>query len=46
MGSSDAKRVKSLEASRGGKREAVRVWLLGGFRVGVGSRPFPKMPGA
>ena len=38
MGSSSSKRVGSPEALTGGKRKAVRVWLLGGFRVGVGSR--------
>jgi hypothetical protein len=38
MGSSDSKRVRSSEAPSGEKRKAVRVWLLGGFRVSVGSR--------
>src|SRR5215212_7809813 len=38
MGTSGAKPARSLEASTGEKRKAVRVWLLGGFRVGVGSR--------
>jgi DNA-binding SARP family transcriptional activator len=36
MGPSGSKRTCSPET--GGKREATRVWLLGGFRVGVGSR--------
>src|SRR5215204_1456708 len=38
MGSSGAKRVGSPEAPIGEKPKAVRVWLLGGFRVDVGSR--------
>ena len=38
MGSSGSKRVGSLETPTGGKRNAVRVWLLGGFWVSVGSR--------
>ena len=38
MGSSGSDRVRSLEAPTGEKRKAVRVWLLGGFRVNVGSR--------
>ena len=38
MGSSASKRVRSLEAPAGEKHKAVRVWLLGGFRVSVGSR--------
>ena len=42
MGSSDSKRVSSPEAPTGGKRKAVRVWLLGGFRVSVGSRAIPQ----
>jgi hypothetical protein len=38
MGSSDSKRVKGLEVPMGEQRKAVRVWMLGGFRVSVGSR--------
>jgi predicted ATPase/DNA-binding SARP family transcriptional activator/DNA-binding CsgD family transcriptional regulator/Flp pilus assembly protein TadD len=38
MGSSGSKRVGSVETPAGGKRNAVRVWLLGGFWVSVGSR--------
>jgi predicted ATPase/DNA-binding SARP family transcriptional activator/DNA-binding CsgD family transcriptional regulator len=38
MGSSDSKRARSPEAPTGEKPKAVRVWLLGGFRVSVGSR--------
>jgi DNA-binding SARP family transcriptional activator len=39
MGSSDTKRARSPEAPRGENRKVVvRVWLLGGFRVSVGSR--------
>jgi len=38
MGSSGSQRVRSPEASTGEKPKAVRVWLLGGFRVDVGSR--------
>jgi predicted ATPase/DNA-binding SARP family transcriptional activator/DNA-binding CsgD family transcriptional regulator len=38
MGSSGSKRVISPETPMGEKRKAVRVWLLGGFRVSVGSR--------
>jgi hypothetical protein len=30
--------VRRSEASTGKRPEAVRVWLLGGFRVSVGSR--------
>ena len=40
MGPSVPKRVSSPET--GGKRETVRVWLLGGFRVGVDSRAIPQ----
>src|SRR5918999_6195456 len=36
MGSSDSKRVRSPETAE--KCKVVRVWLLGGFRVSVGSR--------
>ena len=38
MGSSSSKRVRSPEALSREKRKAVRIWLLGGFRVSVGSR--------
>src|SRR5215211_5014323 len=38
MGSSRSKRVGSPEAPIDEKPKAVRVWLLGGFRVDVGSR--------
>jgi hypothetical protein len=38
MGSSDSKRARNPEGTTGEKRKAVRVWLLGGFRVSVGSR--------
>src|SRR4051794_37851919 len=42
MGPSGSKRVSSPETPMGGKREAVRVWMLGGFRVSVGSRTIPQ----
>src|SRR5919107_1871303 len=42
MGSSDSKRARSPVAPTGEKRKAVRVWLLGGFRVSVGSRTIPQ----
>jgi DNA-binding SARP family transcriptional activator len=38
MGSSGSVRARSTEAQTGGKGNAVRAWLLGGFRVSVGSR--------
>src|SRR5215208_4326240 len=38
MGSSGSERVSRPEVPMGETRKAVRVWLLGGFRVGVGSR--------
>jgi predicted ATPase/DNA-binding SARP family transcriptional activator/DNA-binding CsgD family transcriptional regulator len=38
MGSSGHKRVRRSGVWRGETRKAVRVWLLGGFRVSVGSR--------
>src|SRR5215210_8070153 len=38
MGSSGSKRVSRPEVPMGETRKALRVWLLGGFRVGVGSR--------
>jgi hypothetical protein len=38
MGSSGRERVRSYEVGRSEKRKVVRVWLLGGFRVSVGSR--------
>lgn len=38
MGTSGSKRVRSPEAPSGEKRKDVRVWLLGGFRLSVGSR--------
>jgi DNA-binding SARP family transcriptional activator len=42
MGSSGYKRVKRSEVARGEKRMAVRVWLLGRFRVSVGVRTIPQ----
>src|SRR5919112_1659190 len=42
MGSSRRERVRSSEVARGEKRKTVRVWLLGGFRVSVGSRTIPQ----
>ena len=39
MGSLDPKQVRGPAAPGGAKGDAVRVWLLGGFRVTVGSRP-------
>jgi predicted ATPase/DNA-binding SARP family transcriptional activator/DNA-binding CsgD family transcriptional regulator len=38
MGYSGSEHAGSIEALEGEKREAVKVWLLGGFRVSVGSR--------
>src|SRR5215208_302973 len=38
MGSSGSKRVRNPETPVGEKRKAIRVWLLGGFRVSFGSR--------
>src|SRR5919107_2064980 len=38
MGSSGFERVSRPEVPKSETRKAVRVWLLGGFRVGVGSR--------
>src|SRR5215210_2419704 len=38
MGSSGSERVSRPEVPMGETRKALRVWLLGGFRVGVGSR--------
>jgi predicted ATPase/DNA-binding SARP family transcriptional activator/DNA-binding CsgD family transcriptional regulator/Tfp pilus assembly protein PilF len=38
MGSSGFERVSRSEVPKSETRKAVRVWLLGGFRVGVGSR--------
>src|SRR5215212_6475679 len=38
MGHSGPKRARSPETPTGKKPEAVRVWLLGGFRVSVGPR--------
>ena len=37
MGSPGSERVSSPETPTGEKRKVVRVWLLGGFRVSVGS---------
>jgi hypothetical protein len=37
-GSPGSQRVQGPEAPTGEKRKAVRVWLLGGFRVSVGPR--------
>src|SRR5215204_705186 len=42
MGTSGSKRVRSSETPIGEKREAVRVWMLGGFRVSVGSTTIPQ----
>jgi DNA-binding SARP family transcriptional activator len=42
MGSAGSQRVRSPEAPTGRKRKVVRIWLLGGFRVGVGSRVITK----
>jgi predicted ATPase/DNA-binding SARP family transcriptional activator/DNA-binding CsgD family transcriptional regulator len=42
MDSSGRERVRRSEAARGQKRETVRVWLLGGFRVSVGSTTIPQ----
>jgi predicted ATPase/DNA-binding SARP family transcriptional activator/DNA-binding CsgD family transcriptional regulator len=38
MGASDSKCARSPEATTGEKRKVVRVWMLGSFRVSVGSR--------
>jgi predicted ATPase/DNA-binding SARP family transcriptional activator/DNA-binding CsgD family transcriptional regulator len=38
MGSSNSVRKRSTGAQTDGKRNAVRAWLLGGFRVSVGAR--------
>src|SRR4029453_3461057 len=40
MGFSGSKLVSSHET--GGKRKAVRVWLLGDFRISAGSRTIPQ----
>ena len=37
MGSSGRERVRRFEVAKGEKHKTVRVWLLGGFRVSVGS---------
>jgi predicted ATPase/DNA-binding SARP family transcriptional activator/DNA-binding CsgD family transcriptional regulator/Tfp pilus assembly protein PilF len=42
MGSSGSKRARNPETPTGEKRKAVRVWMLGGFRVSVGSRTIPQ----
>src|ERR687889_1990204 len=42
MGSSDSKRARSPVAPTGEKRKAVRIWLLGRFRVSVGSTTIPQ----
>jgi predicted ATPase/DNA-binding SARP family transcriptional activator/DNA-binding CsgD family transcriptional regulator len=42
MGSSGSKRIRSSETPMDEKRKVVRVWLLGGFRVSVGSRTIPQ----
>jgi predicted ATPase/DNA-binding SARP family transcriptional activator/DNA-binding CsgD family transcriptional regulator len=42
MGSSGRERERRSEVARGEKRETVRVWLLGGFRVSVGSGTIPQ----
>ena len=41
-GSSGSKRVRSSETPMGETSKAVRVWLLGGFRISVGSRTIPQ----
>ena len=41
-GSSGSNRVRSSETPMGETSKAVRVWLLGGFRVSVGSRTIPQ----
>src|SRR5215211_7750321 len=38
MSSSGSERLRSSEVARREKRETIRVWLLGGFRVSVDSR--------
>ena len=42
MGSSGREPVRRSEVAIGEKRETVRVWLLGGFRVSVGSGTIPQ----
>jgi DNA-binding SARP family transcriptional activator len=42
MGTSGSERLRSHKAPTGEKRKVVRVWLLGGFRVSVGSRSVPQ----
>jgi predicted ATPase/DNA-binding SARP family transcriptional activator/DNA-binding CsgD family transcriptional regulator len=42
MNSSGSERVRSSEVARGEKRKIVRVWLLGGFRISVGSGTIPQ----
>jgi DNA-binding SARP family transcriptional activator len=39
MGSSGSEGLRRSEVARGEKRKTIRVWLLGGFRISVGSRP-------
>jgi predicted ATPase/DNA-binding SARP family transcriptional activator len=41
MGSSGSERMRRSEVARGEKGKTVRAWLLGGFRVSVGSRIVP-----
>jgi hypothetical protein len=41
-GPSGSKRVRSSETPMGEKRKAVRVWMLGGFQVIVGSTTNPQ----
>jgi predicted ATPase/DNA-binding SARP family transcriptional activator/DNA-binding CsgD family transcriptional regulator len=42
MDSSGPKRVRSSETPMGEKRKAIRVWMLGGFRVSVDSTTIPQ----
>ena len=42
MDSSGCERVRRSEVARGENRKSLRVWLLGGFRVSVGSTTIPK----
>ena len=38
MGSSGSEGVRRFEVARGEKRKTIRVWMLGAFRISVGSR--------
>ena len=42
MGPSGSERLRRSEVARGEKRKPIRVWLLGGFRVSIGSRTIPQ----